>query len=75
MKTASVRTTLFTLIISIFYTSSCCNDTDSLTQTQYLIVKNNVTQMVESIAKNVSEKGPVAWLFYFENAHDFFMAS
>jgi hypothetical protein len=31
--------------------------------------------MTESIAKNVSREGPVAWLRYFENAPDFFMAS
>jgi hypothetical protein len=75
MKTASVRTILFISISWIFYISSCCYDADSLTQTQYSIVKKNVTQMVESIAKNVSDKGPVAWLFYFENTPDFFMVS
>jgi hypothetical protein len=75
MKTASVRIVLFISITFIFYISSCCNDANSLTQSQYSIVKNDVTQMVESIAKNVSDKGPVAWLLYFENTPDFFMAS
>jgi hypothetical protein len=31
--------------------------------------------MAESIEKNVSQQGPVAWLRYFENTPDFFMAS
>jgi hypothetical protein len=76
MKTASTATTLcFILISSTFYVSSCRHDSASLTQTQYAMVKNSVTEMVESISKNVSDKGPVAWLLYFENAPDFFMAS
>jgi len=75
MKTLSTGTLLFILISWIFYISSCSKARDSLTQTQYAMVKENVTQMVESIAKNISDKGPVAWLFYFENDRDFFMAS
>jgi hypothetical protein len=31
--------------------------------------------MTESIAKNISHEGPVAWLRYFENSPGFFMAS
>jgi len=70
-----MRTIAIIVISLILYISSCSNDADSLTQTQYSIVKKNVSKMVESIAKNVSDQGPVAWLFYFENAHDFFMVS
>jgi len=75
MKITSVRTTLFILISCLLYISSCQNDEDSLTQIQYSIVKNNVTKMVGSIAKNISDKGPIGWLFYFENTPEFFMAS
>ena len=31
--------------------------------------------MVNSIPKDLSRKGPIAWLWYFENTPDFFMAS
>jgi hypothetical protein len=73
MKTAILK--LIILICWIFYFCSCSEYTDSLSQKQNSIVRINVTQLVESIAKNVSDKGPVAWLFYFEDSPDFFMAS
>jgi hypothetical protein len=31
--------------------------------------------MIESIAKDVSHDGPIAWLQYFENTPNFFMAA
>ena len=38
-------------------------------------IKDSVEGMFDSIAKNVSASGPIAWLKYFENTPDFFMAS
>ena len=38
-------------------------------------VKDSVQKMANSIAQSISQQGPVAWLQYFENAPDFFMAS
>jgi len=53
-----------------------CNDTAvTLTDHQAGAVQDSVHQMVETIAKDVSSEGPVAWLHHFENSKDFFMAS
>ena len=47
----------------------------SFSSKQHALVKDSVQAMVGSIAKDVSDKGPSAWLDHFENASDFFMAS
>jgi hypothetical protein len=59
----------------IFIFTSCNNTTKSLTQKQYAGVKDSVQQMVELIARDVSQDGPIAWLRYFENTPGFFMAN
>jgi len=46
-----------------------------LSNKQVAVVKNNVLKFTNNISKDVSTKGPVAWLSYFENSQDFFMAS
>ncbi len=75
MYSSFVKTFFYILIILILVDCSCSHDGGSLTQAQYDMVKNNVQKMTESIAKNISDKGPVSWLSYFENSPDFFMAS
>jgi hypothetical protein len=37
--------------------------------------KDSASVLMTQIARGVSEKGPVAWLDYFEDGPDFFMAS
>jgi len=58
-----------------FILCSCSNKTISFSSKQHSIVKDNVQTMLASIAKDVSDKGPIAWLDHFENSADFFMAS
>ncbi len=65
-------TIVLTLIIFLL---SCNNNSDSLHAKQVSDVKDSVQQMTASIAKDVSRDGPVAWLRYFENTPNFFMAS
>lgn len=38
------------------------------------VVRDSVSAMAASIARDVSQKGPVAWTDYFENTPQFFMA-
>lgn len=60
----------------ILFISSCNNHNDSLSKRKPdPAVQEGVHQMLDSIARNVTEKGPVAWLDYFENTPDFFMAT
>lgn len=75
MRTALTLIKLFTLTGLIFLIVSCNNCTDSLTSAQSSVIKDSVKQMVETIAKSISHEGPLAWLRYFENSPDFFMAS
>lgn len=60
---------LFSILIS------CNNKADNLTAQQTREVADSVQQMVEFIARDISHDGPIAWLRYFENTPDFFMAS
>ena len=54
---------------------SCGNHTETYTSNEFGIVRDSVQIMAESIAKDVSREGPAAWIRYFENTPDFFMAS
>lgn len=54
---------------------SCRNTGTPLTTDEGNRVKDSVSQMTANIAKDVSAKGPVAWLAYFENDPGFFMAN
>ena len=75
MKTELARLKLFTFFGLILLISSCHNNTDSLTPAQKSIVVDGVQLMVDSIAKAISHEGPIAWLRYFENSPEFYMAS
>jgi hypothetical protein len=76
MKTQSVWSAyllLFGFLFSIII--SGCNNTTPFTLQERTVVKDSVQLMAESIAKDISQKGPVGWLRYFENTQEFFMAS
>jgi hypothetical protein len=61
------------LTISFFV--SCKNNSGQLNADESAVVKDSVTRMTANIAKDISAKGPVAWLGYFENDPGFFMAN
>jgi hypothetical protein len=54
---------------------SCRDEPGKLSAFQVKEVQDSVSQMAERIARDVSRKGPVAWLDYFEDTPNFFMAS
>lgn len=62
-------------IVLLLLLISCSSNKDSLTSTQILDVKLNVLRLADSIAAGVSHDGPIAWIRYFENSPEFFMAS
>ena len=56
-------------------TFSCNNNAEELTSRQVDLIRDSVQKMAESIANDVSTEGPIAWVKYFEDVPDFFMAS
>jgi hypothetical protein len=60
-------------LIAIIF--SCNYSRQQLTPEQISGVKKDVTKFTANIANDISTKGPVAWLNYFENSPAFFMAS
>ena len=71
----SVLKNLFFWLPLIAIVFSCNNSQQQLTPEQISGVKNDVSKFTANIANDISTKGPVAWLSYFENSPDFFMAS
>ncbi|MEP7107359.1 MAG: hypothetical protein ABI760_05240 [Ferruginibacter sp.] len=69
---------LSVIVISFLYfciAISCNNNAKSLTPKQITDVQGTVMRMTKSIAKDISREGSIAWLKYFENTPEFFMAS
>jgi hypothetical protein len=54
---------------------ACNYRREPLTQEQASDVKDSVQQMIQFVAKDISREGPIAWLRYFEDTKNFFMAS
>jgi hypothetical protein len=63
------------LLPAISLVMSCQSNRTKLSVTETALVKDSVTLLTANIARDISGKGPVAWLKYFENSPDFFMAS
>jgi hypothetical protein len=75
-KTARSRVKYWCLLIfMIGINIACQNNRAQLSTEQSTRVKDSVTKMAANIARDVSAKGPVAWLNYFEDTPGFFMAS
>lgn len=68
-----IRSSLIALMLYVL--ASCNHESVSLTSKEFLEIKRNVSLTADSISKNVSDKGPAAWLQYFERTPQFFMAS
>jgi hypothetical protein len=62
-------------VIVITLTFACKPNQGKLSTTENATVKDSVTLMAENIERDISTKGPAAWLDYFEDGPDFFMAS
>jgi hypothetical protein len=64
---------LFLSAISLIV--SCKRNHAKLSAADRALVKDSVTNMTTNIAADISKNGPRAWLNYFENTPDFFMAN
>ena len=54
---------------------SCQQNKTSLSTAQSQEVRNSVLKLAGLTAKDISAKGPIAWLYHFEDSPDFFMAN
>ena len=72
-QTIKINYCLMAFVTSL--TFSCNSNTQYLTPNESATVKDNVTALTANISKNITNKGPVAWLNYFEDSPSFFMAS
>jgi hypothetical protein len=64
------------LLSFLLYFEVACNTfTENPSPRQFHFTNDSVKKFAESMAQDVSGKGPVEWLQYFKNSPDFFMAS
>jgi len=71
-----VLSRVFSCVALVFATAIAgCDKPHNITPQEAAVVKDNVQQTMAAIARDVSTKGPVAWLTYFERTPGFFMAS
>jgi hypothetical protein len=61
--------------LAICLVVSCHRNHTHLSMAQNTLVKDSVNRMASNIAADISKNGPRAWLNYFENSPDFFMAN
>ena len=64
------------LLLTIFvFAISCSNLEKSDISHENSFARDSVQVMMHSIVKDLSQKGPIAWLSYFEDTPEFFMVS
>jgi len=64
--------------ILAFAASAClfaCKPNNGLSDVDKTAIRQAVQKLADSTIRKLSAKGPAAWLNYFENSPDFFMAS
>jgi hypothetical protein len=63
------------VVLGIFiFTGSHARSSQSIVPARAATGEQNVRQLMQSVARDVSQQGPLAWLKYFEAGPSFFMA-
>ncbi len=62
-------------IFVILFVSCRSNLNTKMSSAEVSRVKDSLTAMTDRISRDLSERGPVAWLNYFEESPNFYMAS
>lgn len=65
----------YLLWLSAFLVVSCQPDHSTMNSAEIQMVKDSVTALTTNISKDLLAHGPEAWLNYFEDGPDFFMAA
>jgi hypothetical protein len=75
MRTIFQIPAFFILLAGILFFSPGCRSKDPLPETGYPgAVEDSVSKMASALTLDLSQIGPAAWLHYFEDSPDFFMA-
>lgn len=74
-KTVTTMLTTAATCFLLYFLTGCKNEPVALTAQQASVVKESVQEFADSIAANITHKGPAEWLVYFKNSQEFFMAS
>jgi hypothetical protein len=64
-----------TFAIAVMACVFSCRSNSGISETDKAGIKQSVQNLTDSTISNLSTKGPAAWLTYFENSPEFFMAS
>ena len=62
------------LLFTILFFAACKSNHEYLTPIQTADVKDSVTLLTTNVARDIKQKGPAAWLNYFDDSPQFFMA-
>jgi hypothetical protein len=55
------------------FTGFNARQSQSITSAHAVVVEQDVRQLMQSVARDVTQQGPLAWLKYFESGPSFFM--
>ena len=62
------------IVLSIAVFTGCnARQSQAVTPAHAVVVEQDVRQLMQSVARDVTEQGPLAWLKYFESGPSFFM--
>jgi hypothetical protein len=62
------------IFLSIAVFTGCnARQSQSITSAHAVVVEQDVRQLMQSVARDVTQQGPLAWLKYFETGPSFFM--
>jgi hypothetical protein len=65
----------FAIALFLAGLSACQNNAGPLSIETEKAVTDSALQLMADVSKDISDKGPIAWLTYFEDSPGFFMAS
>jgi hypothetical protein len=63
------------VLVALIFTSSLSSAQTPFSPAKRALVADSVNRMMQGIARDITANGPSAWLIYFEDSPDFFMAS
>jgi hypothetical protein len=63
------------IVLALTCAAACQNNKASLSPGTKQLITDSTGHLMTNISKDISAKGPIAWITYFEDSPGFFMAS